>query len=80
MTITQRPSAVNFAPELERRWEERLAEARRVEEDYARFQAEQPRELTAAERERIRALASDLPALWQAATTRGTDRRGASGS
>jgi hypothetical protein len=61
--------------ELERRWEEKLAEARRVEEDYARFQAEQPRELTAAERERIRALASDLPALWQAATTRGMDRR-----
>jgi len=62
--------------ELERRWEEKLAEARRVEEDYARFRAEQPRELTAAERERIRALASDLPRLWQAATTRGTDRRG----
>jgi hypothetical protein len=60
---------------LERRWEEKLAEARRVEEDYARFQAEQPRELTPAERERIRALAADLPALWQAATTRGTDRR-----
>jgi DNA invertase Pin-like site-specific DNA recombinase len=61
--------------ELERRWEEKLAEARRVEEDYSRFQAEQPRELTAAERERIRALASDLPALWEAATTRGADRR-----
>ena len=46
-----------------------------VEEDYARFQAEQPRELTAAERDRIRALAADIPALWRADTTRGSDRR-----
>jgi hypothetical protein len=49
--------------ELKRRWELALAEARRMEEDYARFQAEQPRELTAAERDRIRALAAELPAL-----------------
>jgi DNA invertase Pin-like site-specific DNA recombinase len=61
--------------ELERRWEEKLAEARRLQEDYTRFQAEQPRALTAAERERIRCLAADLPALWQAATTQGADRR-----
>jgi DNA invertase Pin-like site-specific DNA recombinase len=61
--------------ELERRWEQALAEARRVEEEYARFQAEQPRELTAAERDRIRALAADIPALWRADTTRGSDRR-----
>jgi hypothetical protein len=61
--------------ELERRWEQALAEARRVEEDYTRFQAEQPQELTAAERDRIRALAADIPALWRADTTRGSDRR-----
>ena len=63
------------ARELERRWEQALAEARRVEEDYARFQAERPRELTVAERDRIRALAADVPALWRADTTRGSDRR-----
>ena len=63
------------ARDRERRWEQGLAEARRVGEDHARYQAEQPRELTAAERDRIRALAADLPALWQAATTRGSDRR-----
>jgi hypothetical protein len=61
--------------ELERRWEQALAEARRVEEDYARFQAERPRGLTAAERDRIRALAGDIPTLWRADTTRGSDRR-----
>jgi hypothetical protein len=63
------------ARELERRWEQALAEAQRVEGDYARFEAEQPRELTAAEWDRIRELAADLPALGQAATTRGSDRR-----
>src|SRR5262249_49403773 len=60
---------------LERQWEQKLTEVRRLEEDYARFQAEQPREVTTAERERIRALAGDVPALWAAATTRGADRR-----
>jgi hypothetical protein len=63
------------ARELERQWEQRLAERQRLGEDYARFQAEQPRQLTAADRERIRTLAADLPALWQAATTTGADRR-----
>ena len=57
------------ARELERQWEQKLAEQQRLEEDYARFRHEQPRHLTAADRERIRALAADLPALWQAATT-----------
>ena len=34
------------ARELERQWEQKLAEQRRLEEDYARFQAEQPRHLS----------------------------------
>jgi DNA invertase Pin-like site-specific DNA recombinase len=63
------------ARELERRWEEALAGLRRVEDDYARFQAELPREMTAAERGRIRKLAADLPALWASPTTCGADRR-----
>jgi DNA invertase Pin-like site-specific DNA recombinase len=63
------------ARELERRWEQLLTALRQLEEDYARFQAEQPRALTAAERERIQALAADLPALWASPTTRGADRR-----
>lgn len=60
---------------LERQWEQQLAERQRLEEDYARFRSEQPRHLTAADREHIRGLAADLPALWQAGTTTGADRR-----
>lgn len=63
------------ARELERQWEQKLAEQRRLAEDYARFQAEQPRHLSAADRERIQALAADLPGLWQSPTTTGGDRR-----
>jgi DNA invertase Pin-like site-specific DNA recombinase len=63
------------ARELERQWEQQLAQRQRLEEDYARFRSEQPRHLTAADRERIRGLAADLPALWHAGTTTGADRR-----
>jgi DNA invertase Pin-like site-specific DNA recombinase len=63
------------ARELERQWESRLTEQRRLEDDYARFQQEQSRCLTAEDRQQIETLASDLPALWRAETTRGADRR-----
>jgi DNA invertase Pin-like site-specific DNA recombinase len=61
--------------ELERRWEDALKEQRRLEEEYARFGRNQPRGLSAGEREQIRTLARDLPALWQAATTTSADRQ-----
>jgi DNA invertase Pin-like site-specific DNA recombinase len=63
------------ARELERRWEEALKEQRRLEEEYARFCHSQPHGLSAAEREQIRSLAQDVPALWQAATTTAADRQ-----
>jgi DNA invertase Pin-like site-specific DNA recombinase len=63
------------ARELERQWEQKLAERQHLDEEYARFRAEQPRHLTAADRDHIRALAADLPALWRAETTTGADRR-----
>jgi DNA invertase Pin-like site-specific DNA recombinase len=63
------------ARELERQWELRLTELRQVEDDYARFCQEKPRHLTGQDRERIGSLAEDLPALWQAETTTGADRR-----
>jgi hypothetical protein len=63
------------ARELERQWEQRLAEQQRLIEDYARFQTEQPRRLSASDRERIVALAADLPGLWHSPTTTGGDRR-----
>ncbi len=63
------------ARELERQWEAKLAERQRLDEEHARFRAEQPRHLTAADRERIEALATDLPGLWHGVTTTGADRR-----
>jgi hypothetical protein len=63
------------ARELERQWERRLVDLRRLEEEYDRFRHEQPRHLTAEDRERIRALAADVPALWSATTTSGVDRQ-----
>ena len=61
--------------ELERRWEEALKEQRRLEEEYARFRRHQPAGLSAGEREQIRGMARDMPALWQAATTTAADRQ-----
>jgi sugar-specific transcriptional regulator TrmB len=63
------------ARQLERQWEEKLAEKQRLDEEYARFRHEQPRHLTAEDRERIRAPAADVPALWRAETTTMADRR-----
>ncbi|MBC2875605.1 MULTISPECIES: recombinase family protein [Streptomyces] len=61
--------------ELERNWEQALAERQRLGEEYDRFTAERPRILTAAEREQIRALAGDLSTVWQAPTTTDADRK-----
>jgi DNA invertase Pin-like site-specific DNA recombinase len=61
--------------ELERQWQQRLAERQQLAEDYARFQADQSPDLTSMDRDRIRRLAADLPALWHAETTTAVDRR-----
>jgi DNA invertase Pin-like site-specific DNA recombinase/DNA-binding MarR family transcriptional regulator len=61
--------------QLEKDWNEALAERQRLGEDYDRHLAGRPRALTAAERDQIRALAADLPAVWNAATTTDADRK-----
>jgi hypothetical protein len=63
------------ARQLEKDWEAALAERQRLGEEYDRFTAARPRVLTAAEREQIRALAADLPAVWKAPTTSDADRK-----
>lgn len=61
--------------QLEKDWNDALAERQRLGEDYDRHLASRPRTLTAAEREQIRALAADLPAVWHAETTTDADRK-----
>ena len=46
-----------------------------MEEDYRRFEREQPRLLTPAEQAAIRQLAAAIPALWEAPTTTPADRK-----
>jgi DNA invertase Pin-like site-specific DNA recombinase len=63
------------ARELERRWEAALSEQHQAQETLDRFRREQPTRLSDAERTRIRGLATDLPALWHAETTKPSDRQ-----
>ncbi len=63
------------ARELESRWEEALREEQKLKEEYARLQAETEVGLQARDFDAIRALATDLPALWTAQTTSHADRQ-----
>jgi DNA invertase Pin-like site-specific DNA recombinase len=63
------------ARELERRWEESLRSQRQLEEEYQRWQRTAVGRLSADDEGSIRALASDLPAVWYAATTAPAERQ-----
>jgi DNA invertase Pin-like site-specific DNA recombinase len=63
------------AASLEKRWEELLAQQQQLQEEYDRFAREAPHRFTDEERARVTALASDLPALWHAASTSNADRK-----
>jgi hypothetical protein len=63
------------ARELERRWDEGLRGDEQLRADYARFQRECPTSLSPAERDQIRNLTHDLPALWYAHSTTPEDRQ-----
>lgn len=60
---------------LERQWEEALRTQRLLEEEFERWQRSAPAQLSAADRAAIRALAADLPTVWQATTTTPADRQ-----
>ena len=60
---------------LEQQWEQALCAERQRQEEYDRFVQKKPLELTDAEKDRICALANDLPALWQSAATSVVDRK-----
>jgi DNA invertase Pin-like site-specific DNA recombinase len=61
--------------QLEADWESVLAAREALRADYARFTTTTPRTLTTTEKESIRALAADIPGLWQAPTTTLTERK-----
>lgn len=60
---------------LEKKWEETLSSEEKLKQEHAKFLAEQPATLSAKEREAIRQLASDIPALWSASTTTVQDKQ-----
>jgi DNA-binding NarL/FixJ family response regulator len=61
---------------LELEWEQKLRAHRELQEAYERFQQDEPKVLTLAEQDAIRRLAADVPAIWHAATTTDTERKG----
>jgi DNA invertase Pin-like site-specific DNA recombinase len=60
---------------LEQHWEAALEAQAALQHDYERFLAEQPSPVSAEERDQIRRLAADIPALWHAPTTTDADRQ-----
>ena len=62
------------ADSLEADWNDKLRALNKAQEDYERKQQADAM-LTAEERQRIAALATDFPALWQAPTTSDHDRK-----
>lgn len=60
---------------LEREWESRLADLEEVERQYAQTCRERRVELSSADREALRAIARDLPAVWRSETTTPSDRK-----
>lgn len=60
---------------LEQRWEESLRSCRQLEDDYDRFVATRPPQLSADERARITALSQTIPELWNAPGTTNADRK-----
>ncbi|WP_157892399.1 recombinase family protein [Frankia alni] len=61
--------------QLETDWEATLAQVDHLDVEYRRFTETQPLTLTARERDAIRTLANDLPAVWRAPTTTATERK-----
>jgi hypothetical protein len=60
---------------LERQWEETLAAEEELRREYERFMSQQPPCLSVEERNAIRKLASDIPAIWHASSTTPTERQ-----
>ncbi|MBW3597665.1 MAG: hypothetical protein KY475_10355 [Planctomycetes bacterium] len=64
-----------MARTLEQEWEAALHKQRETQEEFKRFQKATPPHLTSAEREQIRALATNIPLLWNAPHSTPADRK-----
>ena len=60
---------------LEKQWEEALGAEETLKVEHERFLVEQPSTLDDTERDAIRRLAADVPALWKASSTTAADRQ-----
>jgi DNA invertase Pin-like site-specific DNA recombinase len=63
------------AATLEQRWNEALARSEELRQQYAAFQQEQARNISAAQQAELQDLAKDFPRLWQAASTPAKDKK-----
>jgi DNA invertase Pin-like site-specific DNA recombinase len=63
------------AAELECRWEEKLQVCQSLEQEWAQAQDHELAPLTEEDKETIRSLAEDVPALWYAETTTMAERK-----
>ena len=73
--LLARPENRLVVDNLERQWNEKLVGLARAEEEYARMSKSQPSALTDEDRDRIHALASDLPRVWNDPHTPARDRK-----
>jgi len=73
--LLARPENRLVVDNLERQWNEKLMSLARTEEEYARMNKSQPSALTDEDRDRIHALASDLPRVWNDPRTPARDRK-----
>ena len=64
-----------MAGELEARWEEALQQRDQLQRDRAEFERQEPPTIGDSDRERIKALSSDLGQVWHADTTSMEDRK-----
>lgn len=63
------------ARQLAHEWEDKLLAQKQLSEEYDRYVHQQAKSLTGSERQAIRQLANDIPALWSAPTTTDAQRK-----
>jgi hypothetical protein len=73
--LLARPENRLVVDNLERQWNEKLMRLAAAEEEYARLSKSSSSALTEEDRERIQALASDLPRVWNDSHTSARDRK-----